>query len=76
MLLSLQTTNPPESCVHFRTNCVGNLSKSISGYEPTPVEYVAVDDQFGESGTPAELMKEFGLDTEHIIKAVERVIAR
>ena len=30
LLLSLQTTNPPESCVHFRTNCVGNLSKSIS----------------------------------------------
>jgi transketolase len=58
----------------------GGLGDSISQLLalnlPTPIEYVAVNDQFGESGTPAELMKEFGLDTEHIIKAVERVLAR
>jgi transketolase len=53
-----------------------SISQLLARKLPTPVEYVAVDDQFGESGTPAELMKEFGLDTEHIIKAVERVIAR
>lgn len=53
-----------------------SISQLLARKLPTPVEYVAVDDQFGESGTPAELLKEFGLDTEHIIKAVERVIAR
>ncbi len=53
-----------------------SISQLLARKLPAPVEYVAVDDQFGESGTPAELMKEFGLDTEHIIKAVERVIAR
>ena len=43
---------------------------------PTPVEMVAVNDSFGQSGTPDELMKEYGLDTEHIVAAVERVMKR
>lgn len=43
---------------------------------PTPVEMVAVNDSFGESGTPDELMKKYGLDSEHIVAAVERVMAR
>lgn len=43
---------------------------------PTPVEMVAVNDSFGESGTPDELMKKYGLDTEHIVAAVERVMKR
>lgn len=43
---------------------------------PTPVEMVAVNDSFGQSGTPDELMKEYGLDTSDIVSAVERVIKR
>jgi transketolase len=43
---------------------------------PTPVEMVAVNDSFGESGTPDELMKKYGLDSEHIVAAVERVLSR
>ncbi|MCQ2283862.1 MAG: transketolase family protein [Bacteroidales bacterium] len=43
---------------------------------PTPVEMVAVDDTFGESGTPNELLKLYGLDKEHIIEAAKKVIAR
>jgi transketolase len=43
---------------------------------PTPVEMVAVNDSFGESGTPDELMKKYGLDTVDIVAAVERVIKR
>jgi transketolase len=43
---------------------------------PTPVEMVAVNDSFGQSGTPDELLKEYGLDTEHIVAAVERVMKR
>lgn len=43
---------------------------------PTPVEMVAVNDSFGQSGTPDELMKEYGLDTKDIVAAVERVIKR
>jgi len=43
---------------------------------PTPLEMVAVNDSFGQSGTPDELMKEYGLDAAHIVTAVERVIKR
>lgn len=53
-----------------------SISQLLARKLPTPVEYVAVDDKFGESGTPSDLMKEYGLDSEHIIKAVEKVIKR
>lgn len=43
---------------------------------PAPVEMVAVDDHFGESGKPDELMRKFGLDTPHIIEAAMKAIAR
>jgi len=37
---------------------------------------VAVNDRFGESGTPDQLMKKYGLDVPDIIDAVKRVISR
>jgi transketolase len=43
---------------------------------PCAQEYVAVNDSFGESGTPDELMKKYGLDTVNILEAVEKVIKR
>lgn len=43
---------------------------------PTPQEFVAVNDSFGESGTPDELMVKYGLDALDIVKAVVKVIAR
>ncbi len=43
---------------------------------PTPVEMVAVNDSFGESGKPAELMTKYGIDTSNIIEAAERVMKR
>jgi transketolase len=43
---------------------------------PTPVEMVAVNDSFGESGTPEELMTKYGIDTPDVIAAAERVMAR
>jgi transketolase len=43
---------------------------------PTPTEMVAVDDKFGESATPEELMVKYGLDVPHIINAVLKVIER
>lgn len=61
-------------------NRLGGLGDSIAQVlaknNPTPMEYVAVNDSFGESGKPADLMKKYGLDAEHIIKAVQRVIER
>ncbi len=43
---------------------------------PTPVEMVAVNDSFGESGTPDELMKKYHLDTPDVVDAVMRVLKR
>ena len=43
---------------------------------PCPQEYVAVNDSFGESGTPAQLLKKYGLDSSNIIAAAKKAIAR
>lgn len=61
-------------------NRLGGLGDSIAQVliqnDPVPMEYVAVNDSFGESGKPEQLMKKYGLDAEHIIKAVEKVMER
>lgn len=43
---------------------------------PTPVEMIGVNNSFGESGTPAELMKKYGLDAANIVKAVRKVMQK
>ena len=41
-----------------------------------PQEYIAVDNSFGESGTPTQLMEKYGLTAKHIVEAALRAIAR
>lgn len=43
---------------------------------PLPQEFVAVNDSFGESGTPDQLMTKYGLDTVNVVEAAERVMKR
>lgn len=43
---------------------------------PTPQEFVAVNDTFGESGTGLELMKKYGIVCDDIVKAADRVLMR
>lgn len=43
---------------------------------PVPMEAVAVNDTFGESGTPDQLMEKYGLTAANIVKAVEKVMKR
>ena len=61
-------------------NFLGGLGESISRtlamHYPTPQEFVATQDTFGESGTPAQLMKKYGLNAQSIVNASKRVIAR
>ena len=61
-------------------NRLGGLGDSVAQLLVTkhlaPQEYVAVNDSFGESGRPADLMKKYGLDADHIVKAVQKVMAR
>lgn len=44
--------------------------------EPVPMERVGLNDTFGESGTPKELLEKYGLTAEHVVEAVKRVIKR
>ncbi|MFL2610390.1 MAG: transketolase family protein [Flavobacteriaceae bacterium] len=61
-------------------NFLGGLGESISRVLaknlPAPQEYVATQDTFGESGTPAQLMKKYGLDAASIVEKAKKVIAR
>lgn len=52
------------------------VSEVLSKNQPTPIEMIGVQDRWGESGQPDELMKEFGLVAEDIKKAVKKVIKR
>ena len=61
-------------------NHLGGLGESVSRVlsqnKPTPQEFVATNDTFGESGTPAQLMEKYGLNANAIVKACEKVIKR
>jgi transketolase len=62
---------------HQRNGGLGDaVAQVLSLNFPAPMEMVAVNDSFGESGTPAELMKKYGLDAADIIIAVEKVLGK
>ena len=62
---------------HMMNGGLGDsIAQLLSLQLPTPMEMVAVDDTFGESGTPEELMKKYKIDTPDIVLAVERVMKR
>ena len=61
-------------------NYMGGLGESIARVlalnYPTPQEFVATQDTFGESGTPAQLMDKYGLNKEAIVTASQKVFQR
>jgi transketolase len=61
-------------------NYMGGLGESIAGLLarklPTPMEMVAVNDTFGESGEVPQLLEKYGLETVNIIAAVKAVLKR
>ena len=61
-------------------NRYGGLGESVAQVlttqHPAPQEFVAVNDSFGESGTPAQLMEKYGLNAEAIEAAAKKVMAR
>ena len=52
------------------------VSQVLSRNMPVPQEFVGVNDSFGESGTPMELMTKYGIDTQNIVSAVIKVLGR
>jgi len=62
---------------HMRNGGLGDaVAQVLMQHHPCPQEYVAVNDRFGESGPPMELMKKYGLGVEDIITAIKRAIKR
>lgn len=52
------------------------VAEILSQHEPVPMEYIGVNDRFGESGDPLELIEHFGMGVSHIKEAVKRVLKR
>ena len=52
------------------------IAELLAREHPTPIEFIGVHDQFGQSGKPAELLEHYGMGVSHIIAAVKKVAAR
>jgi len=62
---------------HNRLGGLGDaVAQVLSKNLPSIQEYVAVDDSFGESGTPDQLMKKYGLDSKNIVEKAIKAINR
>lgn len=62
---------------HNRLGGLGDsVAQALATKLPTPQEFVAVNDSFGESGTPAQLMEKYGLNAASIVAAARKVITR
>lgn len=75
---ALQRTQCAVTCEEH--NVLGGLGDSIAQvaakHIPVPIEMIGVNDSFGESGKPMELLKKYGLDPDSIVVAAEKVLRR
>jgi len=78
ILKSVEKTRCVVTCEEHQMN--GGLGDAVAQvlarFNPTPIEMVAVNDSFGESGTPTQLLKKYGLGPENIVAAAEKVLKR
>jgi transketolase len=78
ILASVEKTRCVVTCEEHQMN--GGLGDSVAQvlarFNPRPIEMVAVNDSFGESGTPTQLLKKYGLGPENIVAAAEKVLKR
>src|SRR6185312_668815 len=62
---------------HQKNGGLGDSVANVAAQHcPVPHEYVAVNDTFGESGKPMELLEKYGLTKEHIVAAAETALKR
>lgn len=78
ILRSVEKTGCVVTCEeHNRHGGLGDaVAQFLAEHRPTPQEYVAVNDTFGESGTPNELLRKYGLMPSDIAAAAHRALAR
>ncbi len=78
VLASAKKTGCVVTCEeHNRYGGLGEaVAQVLTTHHGVPQEFVAVNDTFGESGTPEELLKKYGLDTPDVVAAAKRAINR
>ncbi|MBK9286117.1 MAG: transketolase family protein [Flavobacteriales bacterium] len=78
VLASVRKTGCAVSCEeHNRFGGLGDtIAQVLALNQPLPMEFVAVNDSFGESGTPDQLLKKYGLDVPDIVAAAQRALKR
>lgn len=78
ILASAKKTGAVVSCEeHNRYGGLGDaIGQVLGANHPTPQEWVAVNDSFGESGKPDELLDKYGLSVADVVKAAKRAIGR
>jgi transketolase len=54
----------------------GAVAEVLAKHHPVPMEFVGMRDTFGESGSPEELLKKYGMDAKSIVSAVKKVLRR
>lgn len=78
ILKSVKKTGAVVTCEEH--NFLGGLGESVAGLlarnHPTPQEFVATMDTFGESGTANQLLEKYGLDTKDVVAKTKAVLAR
>ena len=52
------------------------VAQALARNHPAPMEFVGVDDSFGESGTPTQLLEKYGLNADNIVKAAKKAVSR
>jgi len=52
------------------------VSETLSMHHPVPIEYVAVEDRFGESGVYEQILERYGLTAQKVEEKAQRVLQR
>jgi transketolase len=52
------------------------VAELLAKHKPTPIEFVGIQDRFGQSGNAEELLNEYELSVNHIERAARRVLKR
>jgi transketolase len=52
-----------------------NAAELLAKHHPLPMRFVGVEDEFGQSGTPEELLSYYKLDASHIVDSVQSLLS-
>jgi len=52
------------------------VAEVLAKNHPVPIEFIGVQNRFGESGSPSELLEHFGMGVTHIVKSAKNVVRR